>query len=170
MKGYRTLAFGFATILLGQLGLHVAPELIFQYLDLIFAGLGLGIVILRLITKTPFGQRMEADLGITPAASAEIGNLVAQIDPDSTASLKSAATDFSTAVASLTGHPLFQPSTIDALTNLVNSVQAGSGSTDAEKTDLNPAPEVQAQQAAPQHTLQTSDPAPGASVAPAAAN
>ena len=147
MKGYRTIAFAVATILLGLIGKHAAPELINEYLDVIFAGVGLGFMGLRLVTTTPLGLRVAADLGTTPAA---LQGLLATIDPDVPASLNSAVTDLNTAIGTLTGHLPAQQSAIDALTGLAASL-ASSTSTGA---------------AQPQATIQAQDqPQPLASVA-----
>ena len=119
MKGYRTIAFSIAVILLGLIGKHLQPDLINEYLDVVFAGIGLGFLVLRLVTNTPFGAMIAADLGTSPAA---IQNLVATLDPDLTNSIGSAVDDLNAATARLSGHPLFEPATVSALNALASSL------------------------------------------------
>jgi hypothetical protein len=127
MKGYRTIAFSIATILIGLIGQHIAPVLINEYLDVIFAGIGLGFLVLRLVTDTPFGAKIATDLGTTPTA---ITDWMAAIDPDLPANLNSAASDLNTAVGTLTGHLPVQQAALDALTGLVKTLaSSGTGNT-----------------------------------------
>lgn len=153
MKGYRTIAFSIATILLGLLGRHVAPDLINAYLDVIFAAVGLGFIVLRMVTDTPFGQKIAKDLGTSPAA---IQNLVATLDPDSQATLNSAVGDLNAAVERLSGHPLLAPDTAQALINLAGTIRDG-GAAPSPAGAQNPGP------------TPAPSPAPVVTAAPAAA-
>lgn len=112
MKGYRTIALSIATILLGLVGRHVAPDLINAYLDVIFAVIGLGFLSLRLITNTPFGAKIATDLGVSPQT---IQELISRLDPDLPDTLNSAATDLNNAVGTLMGHLPVQQAAIDTL-------------------------------------------------------
>jgi len=160
LKGYRTLFFGFATILLGLLGKHAAPEVINAYLDVIFAVVGIGIIGLRLITTSPFGRTALHDVGLSDAKVLDLSNLTASLDPGSTATLNS----LNAAVTQLTGHPLLQPATADVLSQLAEAVPnvlsaLSSAQAAAEPAKAEPSPDDEAHRIAPQPPLPISDPA-----------
>jgi hypothetical protein len=79
LKGYRTVALSAAVIVFGPLAGHINPELITRDIDVIFAVVGLAFLLLRLATDTPFGARVAADLGTTPAA---VRSTLAAVAPD----------------------------------------------------------------------------------------
>ncbi len=171
MKGYKTFIAAGLTVLLGVLGKHMAPAILSDYCDVIIAGLGLGFAVLRILTTSPVFQAAEAalarDVGLSPDAVAQISGMmthaVATLDPGDKASLTEATTSLSGAVAQLTGHPLFQPATVDALTQLAHCVPTLLSPLTAAASSLPaaiPAPGNEALQAAPQPMQPTSDPAP----------
>lgn len=121
MKGYRTLGFASLTLLIGLVGRHVAPELLDQYLDVIFAAIAVGIVGLRLVTTTAFGQRVEHDLGLSDTAVTALRSLAEDL-PDSSMDIRAAVSDLNAAVARLTGHPLFDPATLAALCQVAATI------------------------------------------------
>lgn len=174
LKGYRTLFFGFITILLGLLGKHVAPELIDNYLDVIFAVVGIGIIGLRLITTTPFGQVILHDVGFSDADVVDFSKLAGTLYPSGPPPLELAVSDLNAAVGKLTGHPLLQPATVDVLSQLAESVPnvlsaLSSAQAAAEPAKAEPASGEEALRPAPQPPQPTSDPAPALNLAPAAA-
>lgn len=170
MKGYRTFALAAATLLLGLIGKHVAPDLLNEYLDVTFAGISVGIVALRMVTNTPFGSAVAADLGTTPSA---IQAALQAIDPDAPANLSAAVSDLNVAIDKLSGHPLLQSGTTDALTELTENIPslitALSSATAAPVAAVSdPASGTGAPQPAPQPQPPSPTPAPAASPSPAA--
>jgi hypothetical protein len=121
MKGYRTVIFYAVVMLGGMVGWHVAPDVINNYLDLIFAGIGIGILTLRFITNTPFGAKVAADLGTTPAA---IQSALATIDPNLPDNLNSATSDLNEAIGKLTGHVPIALATIDSLSAVAQTLSS----------------------------------------------
>jgi len=119
MKGYRTVIFSAVVMLGGMVGWHVAPDVINNYLDIIFAAIGVGVLVLRIVTTTPFGAAVAADLGTKPS---DLEYLLSKLDPDMSDNLNSAISDLNTAVGKLTGHVPVAQATIDALAAVAQTI------------------------------------------------
>jgi len=140
MKGYRTIAFSIAVILLGLAGKHVKPDLVNEYLDVIFAAIGLGFLVLRLITDTPFGAKVAADLGTTPA---DLKQLLSRLDPDMPQNLSQAVTELRQSISLLAAHAPAQSVALDKLEGLVSAlgeVAFAPAETDEVKVAADPDP------------------------------
>lgn len=99
MKGYRTLVLSAFVVLAGPvLGHTVDPQIISSYIDLIFAAIGLATLGLRLVTDTPFGARIVADLGVSPGG---VEATLARIAPDAPTDLGEALSALRAAVSVL---------------------------------------------------------------------
>lgn len=120
LKGYKTFLCAALAVLAGVLGKHVAPETLAIYADVIIAGLGVTFAALRVATTTPVFQTVAQDIGLSPALLDQIKNTVVSLDPDDKQALGSFVADLNGAVDRLTGHPLFQPATVDAMTTLAS--------------------------------------------------
>jgi len=119
LKGFRTFFLAAAVLVLGLVGKHLQPEVINQYLDLIFAVISLAIVLLRMVTTTPFGNAIIADLGSSPALLAKVEDV---LDPAKTG-LSDAVANLNSAATAINGHPLLAADTSDALKTLAVLVQ-----------------------------------------------
>lgn len=139
MTGYRTIIFAILTILSAAIGKHADPELIGNYSDLIVTAVALGFLVLRLLTRTPFGSKsasaLAADIGLSPSA---IGDLA---KGPTTTDLQQAIDALSAATEKVTGHPLMDPEVKGALLALASplvAVAESSGRSGQPTTDATP--------------------------------
>jgi len=161
MQGYRTILFNLAMAVIGMAGLKISPDHVNLWLDVFIPAWALGGILLRQITTTPIGQKVLHDLGISDAEALDLSNLTASLDSGSTATLNSAVSDINAAVSKLTGHPLLQPATVDALTSLSGILPGLVASAGAD-----PVPAPQGQASFTPAPLPTPAPAPATQPAP----
>lgn len=145
MKGYRTLAFGVATILLGLIGVHVAPDTLTSYMDLIFGGLGVGVIVLRLVTDGPVFNKVAADAGLSADDIAKIRTEVQVAVPD-VGILGSALGDLAGKIDALAGRNVIDPDLVAKITALVTA-KADPAPVPAAADPAVPAPVAQPQPA-----------------------
>ncbi len=108
LAGYKTFILGFLVIILGQLGMHVAPNVIQAYGDVIFSVIGVLIVVLRVFTTTPIFARLETEAGFSAADAAQLKSEILAALPD-TGTLSQAMTDLMAKIDALPAPTLSTP-------------------------------------------------------------
>ena len=122
LKGYRTVLFNVAIGVVTLLGLHVAPDAINRWLDVIIPVTVVGNVLLRAITDTPMFNALAAKQGLSPAAIADIKGAVASLPAG--ADLPAAVNDLTDQVNKLAGHPISDPQLTTQLVDAVAKINA----------------------------------------------
>lgn len=120
LKGYRTVLFNVAIGVVTLLGLHIAPDTINRWLDVIVPATVVGNVLLRALTDTPMFNDLATRQGLSPAAIADIKSAVASLPAG--ADLPAAVNDLTDQVNNLAGHPIFEPALAAGLANVVACV------------------------------------------------
>jgi len=116
LKGYRTILFNVTIGIVTLLGLHVAPDAINHWLDVIIPATVVGNILLRALTDTPMFNALAAKQGLSPAAIADIKSAVASLPAG--ADLPAAVNDLTDKVNALAGHPIFDPGITKTLATL----------------------------------------------------
>lgn len=138
LTGYRTLAFGFAVTLLGLLGKHVSPELINQYLDVIFAAIGTGIVVLRLMTSSPVFAAIERQVGMSDAQVADLQNYFEHLVVSNNIDMTNQVQALNESVTKLSAHPLFQTNTEGAASSQAPQTEGAAAGSEAAAVSPQP--------------------------------
>ena len=115
LTGYRTVIFALVMGMGGLLGHHLAPETVNAWLDVIFATVAIGGILLRFVTNTPAFQAEVAQLGIPVELKRALDVISANVSFDRP-ELLAVVGQLNSAIAKLDGHPLSDPATMAALT------------------------------------------------------
>ncbi len=141
--GYRTILFNCVTGFAAILGCKLSPETAAAWGSVLASFWTVGNILLRQVTTTPLGQKVEAGLIADGVPAGLIEAIKAQLPTAAdTSALTSAISAFATAVEKLSNHPGLDPALLTTLSSGAAQAltNATAGSTSAAAPAAGPSP------------------------------